>query len=341
VWASRARTLVGDTEWDETLSLSFLTLSSGPLKAFIAECRRQYNEYERGKCQIFSLDRYGRWETSKGISKRGADSVLLPRGLKEGLLDDARRFLSAETRRWYADRGIPYRRGLLLYGIPGSGKSSMVHVIASELGLAIYTVSLSARGVDDASFLELMGAVPPRSIVLLEDVDAAFVERSGGSGKPPISFSTLLNAIDGVGAAESRILVLTTNHRERLDEALIRPGRIDVQLEFKHATHSQAYDLFVRWFPSPSPSRSAAGEKQSDGVDARAERFASAVPEQTFSVAALQGFLLSCAMDGEAAVQGIDGWVRESLKERQEASVKADAARVKGAEQAEEARETL
>jgi chaperone BCS1 len=114
-----------------------------------------------------------------------------------------------------------------------------------------------------------------------------------------------------------------------------------VQLEFKHATHSQAYDLFVRWFPSPSPSRSAAGEKQSDGVDARAERFASAVPEQTFSVAALQGFLLSCAMDGEAAVQGIDGWVRESLKERQEASVKADAARVKGAKQAEEARETL
>jgi chaperone BCS1 len=193
--------------------------------------------------QIFSLDRYGRWETSKGISKRGADSVLLPRGLKEGLLDDARRFLSAETRRWYADRelrmpgrvwtrltwhtmlgGIPYRRGLLLYGIPGSGKSSMVHVIASELGLAIYTVSLSARGVDDASFLELMGAVPPRSIVLLEDVDAAFVERSGGSGKPPISFSTLLNAIDGVGAAESRILVLTTNHRERLDEVSVAPA---------------------------------------------------------------------------------------------------------------------
>lgn len=75
---------------------------------------------------------------------------------------------------WYADRGIPFRRGYLLHGVPGSGKSSLIHAIAGELMLDIYVVSLSSSWISDSTLTTLMGRVPARCIVLLEDLDAAF-----------------------------------------------------------------------------------------------------------------------------------------------------------------------
>ena len=142
---------------------------------------------------------------------------------------------------WYADRGIPFRRGYLLYGVPGSGKSSLIHAIAGELMLDIYVVSLSSSWINDSTLTTLMGRVPARCIVLLEDLDAAFTRstsRDGGStGNPEgkseekaaeqttntsssrrtrqkeqmsdvntLTLSGLLNALDGVAASEGRLL---------------------------------------------------------------------------------------------------------------------------------------
>lgn len=73
---------------------------------------------------------------------------------------------------WYADRGIPFRRGYLLHGVPGSGKTSLIHALAGELMLDIYVVSLSASWINDATLTSLMGRVPARCILLLEDLDA-------------------------------------------------------------------------------------------------------------------------------------------------------------------------
>jgi mitochondrial chaperone BCS1 len=83
----------------------------------------------------------------------------------------------------------------------------------------------------------------------VEDVDAFFNAREKVESKIEVSFSGLLNAMDGVAAQEGRILILTTNHREKLDAALIRPGRIDKQLELANATAEQAKALFLRFFP--------------------------------------------------------------------------------------------
>lgn len=146
---------------------------------------------------------------------------------------------------WYADRGIPFRRGYLLHGVPGSGKSSLIHAIAGELMLDIYVVSLSSSWISDSTLTTLMGRVPARCILLLEDLDAAFTrsvsrdKNSNGnpegnddgdndqgdipSGPPTssrsrrhqrdqlsevntLSLSGLLNALDGVAAAEGRLL---------------------------------------------------------------------------------------------------------------------------------------
>jgi mitochondrial chaperone BCS1 len=119
------------------------------------------------------------------------NSVVLDKGIKEHILDDARDFL--QSKRWYTERGIPFRRGYLLYGAPGSGKTSIIHSLAGELSLDIYIVSLSKSGLDDSTlyvlakyaftlFLivllrnQLISNLPERCIALMEDLDAVFTK---------------------------------------------------------------------------------------------------------------------------------------------------------------------
>ena len=102
----------------------------------------------------------------------------------------------------------------------------------------------------------LSQALPPpncrsakrRSILLLEDVDAAFTHRTAGKVSKKLTFSGLLNALDGVAAQEGRIIFLTTNHIDRLSKALIRPGRVDYTLQFTYATVAQMRGLFLSFY---------------------------------------------------------------------------------------------
>lgn len=154
------------------------------------------------------------------------------------------------------------------HGAPGSGKTSIIHSLAGELGLDVYIVSLSRSGLDDNALQELIADLPEKCIALMEDVDAAFhhsitrasekpekklitgEKESGPSSgdTPKISLSGLLNALDGVGAQEGRLLFATTNRYETLDAALRRPGRMDVHVEFKLASRYQAAELFKRFY---------------------------------------------------------------------------------------------
>ncbi len=182
--------------------------------------------------------------------KRPLDSVVLEQGVKERVVEDIRAFLQART--WYLDRGIPYRRGYLLYGPPGTGKSSFIQAIAGELDFNIGILNLSERGLTDDRLNHLLTKVPPRTIVLLEDADAAFSNRTEtdehGYRGTTVTFSGLLNALDGVASAEERIVFLTTNHVDRLDEALVRPGRVDLTVRLGDATLSQIEDLWDRFY---------------------------------------------------------------------------------------------
>ena len=87
--------------------------------------------------------------------------------------------------------------------------------------------------------------------MLLEDVDAVFTGRATTDSRQGtgVTFSGLLNAVDGVASQEGRLLFLTTNHIERLDPALIRPGRCDVHVKFDYATHDQIQRMFTAFFP--------------------------------------------------------------------------------------------
>jgi len=112
-------------------------------------------------------------------------------------------------------------------------------------------MNLSNSDMNDDDLAELLRAAPARSMLLLEDVDAIFVERAAVGEKKNrggISFSGLLNALDGAAAQEGCVIVLTTNHKDRLDEALIRPGRCDVHVNIEKASKDQSKRMFWRFF---------------------------------------------------------------------------------------------
>jgi chaperone BCS1 len=107
--------------------------------------------------------------------KRPLNSVILDQGIMKNLINDVDHFLSRPN--WYIDRGIPYRRGYLLYGPPGSGKTSAIMAIAGHFDLSISTLNLSQGTMTDDRLQYLLSNVPEESIILLEDIDAATVGR--------------------------------------------------------------------------------------------------------------------------------------------------------------------
>jgi chaperone BCS1 len=181
--------------------------------------------------------------------------------------------------------GIPWRRGYLLFGPPGTGKTSAAYALAGELRLKLCALSLTNPKLTDNVMADLLQRTPPRSLILIEDIDAFFNSREKQDARIQISFSGLLNALDGVGAQEGRIIVLTTNHRERLDAALIRPGRIDLEIELGNATSSQLRGLLQRFYPE---------------ANAQIERIVAAYPPRSLSPAQVQQILIAADSLDEA-----------------------------------------
>lgn len=139
----------------------------------------------------------------------------------------------------------------MLHGPPGSGKTSFIQALAGSIGYNICLMNLAERGLTDDKLNHLLGLVPDRSIILLEDVDSAFnrrVQTSEDGYKSAVTFSGLLNALDGVASSEERIIFMTTNHADRLDPALIRPGRVDMKEILDDAAGEQACRLYTKFY---------------------------------------------------------------------------------------------
>lgn len=153
--------------------------------------------------------------------------------------------------------------------------------------------------------------------MLLEDIDAAFqsldqvaelaadarhqIKWSGHTG---VTYSGLLNALDGVASGEGRICFMTTNHLHKLPPALIRPGRIDLIQEIGLASRDQIRDLFLRFYPAPSSDPALV--EHAALVDA----FSAKVTSGKYSTAQLQGYLLQYKDDARAALSHVDEWLR-------------------------------
>jgi chaperone BCS1 len=305
------------TEKDSRQEISISCVGRSPkvLREFFDECRVEYLKQIQRKTSVFEHGEGG-WKKTRARDIRPISTVIMDEDEKELVLKDIEDFLQQETRRWYTSRGMPYRRGYLLFGPPGTGKSSFSLSIAGQYELDIYVLNLS--GVNDNSLNHLFAELPQQCVILLEDVDAAGAartddgeraEKKGGS-KSGLTLSGLLNALDGVTSQEGRILIMTTNHIEHLDDALIRPGRVDRKVFFRLADKKMSSQLFRTIFKqTPEDHRSPERKIDDETIEMLANEFAAKMPEQVFSPAEILSFLLDRKKSPADAVADVTEWV--------------------------------
>ena len=285
---------------EEDVKLTCVGRSTQPIKDLISEARQYFYKKEKS-CTCVRRpapkehrDRARFWSKVATRPSRPMHTVVLDHDQKNKVLNDINEYLHPATKFWYAHRGIPYRRGYLFHGPPGTGKSSLAWAIAGVFGLDIYCISLVDPTLTEEHLSMMFTSLPRRCVVLLEDIDSAglsnrqeetvkgtetkvtdasaneaakmgveiakafeTVQKNSekNADKKGITLSGLLNAIDGVASHEGRVLVMTTNCPDKLDDALIRPGRIDLKVQFTNATKGQIHELFTRMYsPDVAPA---------------------------------------------------------------------------------------
>lgn len=223
------------------------------------------------KIQVYQASYNGEWAASTNRSPRALDTILMPKKKIDDLVTDIQSFI--DSRDWYVKRGIPYRRGYMFYGPPGNGKTSMIAGLASHFQFDIGNINLRSDNLSDSDLFDAITFAPQNMLILLEDIDCVI---KGRSVESEVTFSGLLNSLDGVASPEGQIIIMTTNHIENLDPALIRPGRCDVKVQFNNADREQTIAMFNRFYDNPT----------------LAEEFVDCVKSEV-SMAQLQGLFLS------------------------------------------------
>jgi len=250
------------------------------LEEFCKFCASEYKYYLTGKVwtqQIYT-NKNKEWINTPSNNYRTLDTIILKNNIKNIIKEDMQLFLNSEE--WYQHRDIPYTRGYLFHGHPGTGKTSMIKGLSLFGKRHIHYLMLN-EVKNDTELIELVKSINYKeTILVIEDIDAMInivksresdnktyqeymdekeknkkmsvdewekIERQKQK-KSTITLSGLLNVIDGLFTCHGRILIMSTNHPEILDSALIRPGRIDCKFLFDNCDSEQIGKLYEMFF---------------------------------------------------------------------------------------------
>lgn len=247
----------------ETLRRYVLAVSnfkSSTLKMTIYRAVTTPSYYENGR----RIGGHAEWDEMHVLSNKRIANTIVDKEVTRELFEDVAWFLANEQ--WYNDRGMPYKRGYLLHGEPGTGKTSAIKALANEHNLDLYTIDLSSVETN-GQFSSLMGEINMREhnrpyLLVMEDLDhcgdlfTQYRERAPERGA--LLASCFLNELDGVTEAAGRILIMTTNNQATLQNcyfhgALLRPGRIDKQVHIGTCSEEQYKAIVAQQYGVPFP----------------------------------------------------------------------------------------
>ncbi|KAK8848760.1 P-loop containing nucleoside triphosphate hydrolase protein [Apiospora arundinis] len=316
------------------------------------------------------------WNMGERKPMRRLDTVYIDEQVKGDLLRRIGTYLNPLRFELYAACGVPRRLGFLFHGPPGTGKTSLSLALAGQFRLPLYILDVPDLQ-SDAELKTLFKGLPSNCFVLLEDVDcvgssrtvpaqaaeeAAFASKmtsmnntrfsSGGSRVGGVTLSGLLNVIDGPDSVNGRILLMSSNHPEQLDPALIRPGRVDQKLYLGHISSACAETMFfeiyakfreayrqdlarVKSIKKESKEKEEKKDEEEDDemssssptcplldmtdeeLRRHAADFGSGIPSGTFTPAELQVYIFDHENSACAAVEELPEWVKEQVAAKQ------------------------
>jgi AAA+ superfamily predicted ATPase len=233
------------------------------LHAFVRKALTHRPKTEEQKIMVYHCRVRGYWEQFGSIYAQHFDDIYLPSEIKRDIHTRIDQFIESKDR--YIKFGRSYKQSFLLTGVAGSGKSSLVKAIALKYKRPLYVLSFS-KNLNDEGLIDLMKEVGDNSVLLIEDLDAFFQERTPQCDIN-VSFSALINVLDGsLVKGNGTLIFVTANHPERLDSALIRPGRIDHFYKFDWPQKEEIREAFNKLTNDPTDEKFKAFYQQIKNV---------------------------------------------------------------------------
>jgi chaperone BCS1 len=240
------------TSWmGEKLSIKIIILGKHPkfineLRDVLDETFHRISYHSESMMKIYTYkgdEKQGDWTDTLSIHKRNLNTIYIPTVQKGRIISAIEEFHKSENEHY--QKGIPHHLGIMLYGPPGTGKTSLIQALASHFDVHIcYLHSSELRYIQNA-----MTLLPKNAWIVIEDIDSndvthlqtgdnskeakksTRINKNGTLEQVEFTLDQILNCWDGMLASEGRILFITTNHPEKIDPVLIRPGRIDIREE--------------------------------------------------------------------------------------------------------------